>query len=98
MYQLSEGLKIRKILADGIWMQKNRQTRGNIFWILIELCGFKANLHTAWKVQQWLRQAPKLSIPEVGTCKYPAEKLFRKLCKNPLENINEEVQFCTWHS
>ena len=31
LYQLSEGLKIRKILADGVWMQKNRQTRGNIF-------------------------------------------------------------------
>ena len=36
IYQLPEGLKMRKILAHGIRMQKNPQTRAHNFWIFID--------------------------------------------------------------
>ena len=39
IYQLPEGLRIRKILAHGIMMQKNPQTRTGIFWIFTDFQG-----------------------------------------------------------
>ena len=47
IYQLPEGVKMREISAHDIRMQKNPQTRVDIFWILkmfVELCGSKAQL------------------------------------------------------
>ena len=41
IYELPEGLEMRKILAHGTRMQKNPQARGDIFWIFMELCGSK---------------------------------------------------------
>ena len=38
-YQLPEGLEMRNILAHGIRMQKNPQTRVNIFWIFMDIYG-----------------------------------------------------------
>ena len=43
IYELPEGLEIRKILAHGTRMQKNPQARGDIFWIFMELCGSKVS-------------------------------------------------------
>ena len=36
IYQLPEGLEMRKILALGIRMQKNPQTRVDIVWIFMD--------------------------------------------------------------
>ena len=47
IYQLPEGVKMREISVHDIRMQKNPQTRVDIFWILkmfVELCGSKAQL------------------------------------------------------
>ena len=41
IYELPEGLEMRKILAHGTRMQKNPQAREDIFWIFMELCGSK---------------------------------------------------------
>ena len=42
IYELSEGLGMRKILAHGYiytWIQKNAQTREDIFWIFTDFYG-----------------------------------------------------------
>ena len=44
IYELPEGLGMRKIYAHGTRMQKNPQTRGDIFWIFMDLCESKVQL------------------------------------------------------
>ena len=39
IYQLPAGLRMRKILADGIRMQKKPQTKKETFWILADFHG-----------------------------------------------------------
>ena len=39
IYGLPEGLGVRKILAGGARMQKNLQTREDIFWIFTDFHG-----------------------------------------------------------
>ena len=39
IYELPEGLLMRKILAHGTRMQKNPQTRKDIFWIFTDFHG-----------------------------------------------------------
>ena len=60
--QLPEGLEMRKILAHGIRMQKNRQTRRTCYGfsrILMELCG--SNLHPRTEIKSMASLTPKLS-------------------------------------
>ena len=44
IYQLREGLGMRNMLAHGIRMQKNTQTRDAIFWIFMEFSNSKVQL------------------------------------------------------
>ena len=44
IYQLSEGLGMRRILAHGIRMQRKPQSREDNFWIFMELCVSKVQL------------------------------------------------------
>ena len=56
IYQLPEGLGMSKVLAHGIRMQKNPQTREDIFWIFTDFHGvmwFQSPTCTlAWKFHQ----------------------------------------------
>ena len=56
-YQLPEDLGMRKILVHGICMQKNPQTRANIFWIFTDLHGVmqvpSPTYTPAQKFNQW---------------------------------------------
>ena len=52
IYQLREGLGMRKILAHSIRMQQNSQTREDTFWRFTDfhkLCGSKVQLATPHK-------------------------------------------------
>ena len=57
--QLPEGLIIRKILAHGIRMQKNPQTREDIFWTFTDFHGVmriqSPTCTPAQKFHQWRR-------------------------------------------
>ena len=59
IYQLPEGLGVRKILAYGIKMRKNPQTREDIFWIFTDFHGVMQVQSPAWasarKFHQWGR-------------------------------------------
>ena len=56
IYYLPEGLRMSKILAHGIRMQKNPPTRKNIFWILTDFHGVirvqSPTCTPAWKFHQ----------------------------------------------
>ena len=65
--QLPESLEMRKILAHGIRMQKNRQTRRTCYGfsrILMKLCG--SNLHPRTEIKSMASLTPKLSIEKVN--------------------------------
>ena len=59
IYQLPDGLEIRKILAHGIRMQNNSQTREEIFWIFTDFHGViqvqSPTCTPAQKFHQWRR-------------------------------------------
>ena len=44
LYQLPQGLGIRKISVNGIRAKKNPHSKENIFWIFMELCGSKVKI------------------------------------------------------
>ena len=63
VYQLPEGLGIRKILAHSIRTQKNPQTRADIFFIFTfswSYVGPKSNLYPTRKFHQWRRSNPEI--------------------------------------
>ena len=49
IYQLREGLGMRNMLAHGIRMQKNTQTRDAIFWIFMEFSDSKVQRALPYK-------------------------------------------------
>ena len=59
-------LEMRKILAHGIRMQNNLQTRADIFWIFTDFHGamrvHKSNLHPLKDISAMASITPKLSI------------------------------------
>ena len=56
MYQLPEGLGMRKVLVHGIRMQKNSQTREDIFWTFTDFHGvIKVQSPTCTIVQKFNR-------------------------------------------
>ena len=69
IYELPEGLEMRKILAHGTRMQRNPQARGDIFWIFMELLGPKSNLHTGTEISSMASLNLKLSTECSGCWK-----------------------------
>ena len=73
IYQLSEGLGIKRILAHVIRIQKNPQTRQDIFWILTDfhrvVVGAKSNLHPHMEISSMRSLTLKLSIEFSGSWK-----------------------------
>ena len=69
IYELPEGLEMRKILAHGTRMQRNPQARGDIFWIFMELLGPKSNLHTGTEISAMASLNLKLSTECSGCWK-----------------------------
>ena len=56
IYKLPEGLGMRKILAYGTRIQKNPQTREDIFWIFKDFHGVQSTICTPrQKSHQWDR-------------------------------------------
>ena len=65
VYQLSEGLGMRKTSAHGIRMQKNPQTREEIFFIFMDFQSYvvpKSNLHPCAEISVMVSLTMKLSI------------------------------------
>ena len=73
IYQLSEGLGKRKILAHGTRIQKNPQTRQDIYWIFTDFhrvdMGPKSNLHPHIEISSMRSLTLKLSIEFSGSWK-----------------------------
>ena len=60
IYELPEGLRVRKTLTHGTRMQKNPQTRKDIFWIFTDV-GPSSNFHLCTKISAMTLLTPKLS-------------------------------------
>ena len=94
IYQLSEGLEIRKILADGIRVQKNQQTRGHIFWILIELGEFKVWLgHPHGEFSNGYANTRNRLYQKQVLAGIPLKNCYENFAKTPRKISTKKIQF-----